>query len=239
MTATATQHLLLEVQDLDQSLQRLRAERERGPREVQAAERAVREAEASCQERAAAIQKERTAVHGAEVELKAVEEKLHKLEAQLNSVKTNREYSALLTEISSLKREDGGLEEKILEGLDRIEALDAEHTKAKGALAEREADLEGVRRRVAAEQARLDGRIAEVREKRAALARELPEPLLRRYERVFGAKRGLAIVPVEIESDEHAICGGCNMAVRPDDLADLRAGSEMSCRSCVRLLYIP
>ena len=70
--------------------------------------------------------------------------------------------------------------------------------------------------------------------KRAEYARSLPPGPLSTYERVLKARDGKAVVPVELKN-----CGGCQMAITPNDLNRLHSSSELVyCRSCERILYL-
>lgn len=69
------------------------------------------------------IQKE---IDSKELELKTDEEKVNKYNVQLNAIKTNKEYSALCSEIGCKKADMSLLEDEILSTMSKLEVVDKE-----------------------------------------------------------------------------------------------------------------
>ncbi len=168
-----------------------------------------------------------------ESELKQGQEKLRKAKARLLEVKTNKEYQAMLTEIETLEKGNGRIEEEILVLYDRID-------EKKGSLKNHEKDFEqyrGVyeaeRKKIDEELASIDGELVEQKEKFDALVPGLKPDVRRRYEMIKVRRNGVAVV-----SARSAICSGCNMNLPPQLFNELQRSDELIyCPNCNRIIY--
>ena len=65
------------------------------------------------------------------------------------------------------------------------------------------------------------------------MGKDIPAPVLGRYEFIRNRLRHPVIVPVE-----EGICSGCHIAIPPQVFIDLQRGNHiMSCPNCQRLMY--
>ena len=169
-----------------------------------------------------------------ELAIKMHQEKIAKLKAQLNLVKTQKEYDALLHEISAEESDSSRAEDEALEMMTRLDD-------GRRAAGELEKDLAEARRGVAEEQERSNEEVRRasiemrrLRAERQALVGRLAPELYRKYERILRNKRDRAIVSVV----KHA-CSGCNMGITKQYLARLMGGREIiQCPNCMRILYL-
>lgn len=168
-----------------------------------------------------------------ERELAAAEEALQKKHAGLHEVKNNKEYTAALHEIATLKQKKAEFEEKALVLMDQI--------------ATERANLDQRKKELEREQQAVGGRIEEViRESEAARQRileldaavpasqsaVLPE-LLDRFKKLYHSKNGRAVVPIHQNS-----CSGCQISLSPHTVSAARAGDRIvNCDHCGRILY--
>src|SRR5262245_44252294 len=164
-----------------------------------------------------------------EGELQELESKRSKYKGQLMDVKTNKEYSAMLHEIEGVEREIRGREDRILEEMERAEALSAE-VKAE----EAEFKLLETRHQVDARQ--LEERaqtLTREREGRAverdAAAATLSEDVLSLFQRV-ARLRGMAVAEAR-----DGMCQLCHVMLRPQMYMDLKRNeSIVQCPACSR-----
>jgi len=63
---------------------------------------------------------------GLENEIASADAKINRLREQMNAVKTNKEYSAMLVEVNTLKADRGKIEEQALEEMARADVLRGE-----------------------------------------------------------------------------------------------------------------
>jgi len=182
-------------------------------------------------------------VHNDESEMAGLDEKIAKLRDQLNSAKTSREYSAFLTEINTFKADKDQIEERALEGMQRLdelkanlEALDAEHDERKGIRDVAESDL---KQREADAKDQLEKLIAE----REEAANEVPRDALAVFDSIAARIEPHEDVMAPIEehsrrSMEYA-CGGCQTMLPVELVSRLLGKGDLTrCVSCGSILFM-
>lgn len=225
---------LIHLQEYDTRIAGLEAEGARLPREIAALQAALAEAKSTVDAMKGRLDAAKKELRAREKDLDDVAVKRARSEARLYEVKTNVEYSAVLTEIETIKAQKAQTEEETLALMERQEtlAVDIHAAEARLRIREEQATREEavIRQKLAEVQAELEG----IRGERASLARELPSTVLTDYEKILRARGGLAIAPVT----SAAICGGCRVTIRPQAIQELRAAdSLLHCESCGRYLY--
>jgi predicted nucleic acid-binding Zn-ribbon protein len=224
---------LIHLQEVDTRIAALEAEAARLPRQIEAILAALAEARKTVETVKGRLDATRKELRAKEKDLDDVGVKRAKSEGRLYEVKTNTEYSAVLAEIETIKRQKAQTEEEILALMERQETLAVEVREAEARHKAREdqarRDEATIREKLAAVEKELEG----VRGERATLARELPRPLLGDYERIMKARGGLGIAMVTTTQ----ICGGCRVTIRPQALLELRSQVLLHCESCGRFLY--
>ena len=225
--------LLIDIQKIDQVVRTLNTKKQTLPEKAAELDESFRFGK----ER---IDEERTGLEGLnklhrekESELKAGQEKLRKARERLLEVKTNKEYQAILTEIETIEKTNGKVEEEILVLYDRID-------ERKGSLKTHEKEFEAVstkfeteRKKIDEEMASLDGALQEQKARFDALIGNLEPDLRRRYEMIKVRRNGIAIVAVR-----KGVCCGCNMNLPPQFYNELQRSDQiLCCPNCNRLLY--
>jgi predicted nucleic acid-binding Zn-ribbon protein len=169
-------------------------------------------------------------------------EKLKHFQQQISLVRTQREYSALLTEIDTVKASIKSLEEQALAGMEGYDEAQARLADERAAFAEldgryREALAKWEAERPAVEQ-QAETLRAEVRQLRA----ELPKNILALFDRVHERRHGDAVAPLRRSSSGGGQiwhCAACNYRVRLQVVADIRGrGSLVQCEGCRRFLHV-
>jgi predicted nucleic acid-binding Zn-ribbon protein len=227
---------LINLQAIDTRIAALEADAARLPREIAAIHAAIEEAKKHAEQTKARLDSARKDQRAREKDLEVVQAKRSKTEARLYEVKTNKEYSAVLTEIEEIKQEKGRMEEEVLVLMEAQERLAGDIREAETRFKQREG--EGRREEVTLqEQLRgIETDLAAVRTERKELATRLPANILADYDRILRARAGLALVPVAKPN----FCGACRMTITPQRLQELRAQSSLiPCESCGRYLYWP
>jgi uncharacterized protein len=225
---------LIDLQGFDTRIAALEADAARLPKQIEAIHTALAEAKASLDALKQKADATRKDLRGKEKDLEVVTAKRSKAEARLWEVKNNVEYSAVLTEIESIKQEKARGEEEILGLMEIQERLAAETREAETRLRGREEqgrqDEAVVRKKLEV----VESQLATVRAERDTRASALPRPLLTDYAKILKARAGVAVASV----NSAAICGGCRVAIRPQAIQELKAARTlMLCESCGRYLY--
>ncbi len=230
----STLERLHELQGLDSRIAGLDQKRQAIPGRIQA----IRDAEAQA---GAAMEALRGKLAAVRKELRARQKDLEqnasekaKRDAKLYEVKTNKEYSAVLAEIETLKVDKGRIEEEILGLMEAEERLAREVGEAEKRLARQTEEFTAQQAAALDEQRALEADLAVVRAERDSLARDVPRDLLTQYTRLLRGRAGLAVAVV----GSNAICTGCRLALTPQRFAELRQSSQiLTCESCGRILY--
>jgi len=226
--------VLKRVQSLKNKVDGLEASQERRKQDVQK-KRAQIEKEKTLaekkQEEKMAAQKD---IDRKELDLKTNEGEITKYNVQLNSIKTNKEYSALITEIGSKKADMSILEDEILDAMSKLETAKQYFENATECLKDEEESLKDLINSVDAEVKETDTEIEKIKGEQKKYIDLLDEHSLKNYNRLSNIKGGKAIVPVIGN-----VCGGCSMNITTQTLNELMGRKDLVfCRSCSRILYL-
>jgi uncharacterized protein len=170
------------------------------------------------------------------------EQRVKKLREQMNSVRNNKEYSAMLVEVNTLKDEKSKLEDQALEKMGAADSL-KERLAEVQTQADNQAKLvESAKAEVKSAQEEVGVQLADTTAKREAAAAQVPADILSTFERLADHYDGESMGEIE-EQDRRRreyTCNGCYMELpiervnavmmKPDEL--------ITCPSCNRFLYI-
>ena len=224
---------LIDLQVVDTKIAGFEALVAKLPREIAAIHTAVDEAKKSVEAAKAKLDAARKSQRAKEKDLEDNRVKRQKFEGQLYQVKTNKEYSAVLSEIEEVKQEKARIEEEILTLMEVGERLAAEGKEADARLKARESQGRGTEAALQDQLRGVEVELAVVRSERAELARQLPAGVLADYDRIL-RHRGVAAVEVSKPN----FCGGCRVTMTPQRLQELRQQNTLiHCESCGRYLY--
>jgi predicted nucleic acid-binding Zn-ribbon protein len=227
-----TKTLLLKLQELDDRIDNLTAEKESIPEKKHELEESLEAHRAELEKAKAESVDLAKGRKELEMELEEGHTKIDRFKHQLYQVKTNREYEALQHEISVLEEKNSRLEDRILEIMENAE-------KASRKIADREKNLknevETERRRQAqldADEKDLEDQIAIRNDERVRLVSDLDKGLLKRYDRIRASKGGLAVATVD-----SGACGGCFRRIPPHEMQNLKRDDRIiTCEGCGRIL---
>ena len=167
-------------------------------------------------------------------ELLAEKDQITKVEGRLPEIQTQKEYVAVLKEIDMAKKAS-------LDTLAKIAEKEGQLTELGADLEEKQTELAAIAENCAARRTEVDQILAESdatcvarKATRDSLAKDLPNTLLSKYQRIFSRRGGLAVARVV-----EGACLGCNMQLPPQQYNRLHRGNELqSCPHCNRLLYM-
>lgn len=224
---------LMSLQDVDSELQKLESLKGDLPQQIVHLKNELTETRQqfeSEKEKIDLYQKEKTKT---ELEIKALQGKQQRYQSQLFEVKNNREYDAVTFEIEAVKEEVDKKESHLLELMaseeqaqKKTETLQQSVIQLEVQLAEREKNLQARMAETEAQEKALQAR-------RDALARKVQPRLLSSYDRIRGAKNGMAIVPVVRDG----CCGGCFKQLPPQRVMEIRDMDRLIlCEVCGRIL---
>jgi predicted nucleic acid-binding Zn-ribbon protein len=171
----------------------------------------------------------------AERDVDQVRTRIERDRARLDAgqVSAARELASLQSEIESLHRRQGDLEEIVLELMERREALVSrrdELAAERDSLAD-ETAIVAARRDAAVKE--IDEQAGRASDERGGIAAEVPADLLKLYEQIRGV-RGVGAAALRAGR-----CEGCHLTLNTVDLNEIRASAPdevIRCEECRRIL---
>jgi len=225
--------ILLQLQEIDDKIDKLESEKARIPIELQTLEAELAKHRAAFQAITNAteeLQKER---RSKDRELSTQQAQLERYESQRLSVKTNKEYAALESEITDLKEVISTVEDEILDLLISTDEAGDKIELAQQELKVQEDIFKKKRRKCLSEIKKLDTQIAEQDKERGAFVEKIDSALMSKYDN-WRKRRGSSLVAT-IKGQS---CGGCHLKLPPQLVNEVRKGLKLhTCNSCGRILY--
>jgi uncharacterized protein len=223
---------LIELQQVEKEIAKLRAEIAALPRRVQAIEAKLADANQRVAKAQAAIKADEVARRKHESAIQGHNEHISKLREQSLAVKTNDQYRALMNEIAFAEEEIRNLEDKILEAMIDADAKQQDLRKAQQDLKQESAAIEKEKEHARAKTAEAEAQLAVRTAHQQKLRSAVGEELLAHYDRLIRA-RGTALA----EAREQR-CTACQVLLRPQVFNEVRADTgPIYCDSCSRILY--
>jgi len=223
---------LIELQNADREIARLKDEIAALPKRVAAIEQKLAGTKAVLEKAKTAVKADEAARRKYETAILDLQQKISKYRDQSLEVKTNEQYKALLHEIQFAEQEIRLNEDKILELMVNAETREKEvkaaEVELKSETAEIEKEKEEARQRTADDEKQL----AEWNAKRDTARAAVNADLLRQYDRV-AKYRGSGLSEVRGQK-----CLACQVMLRPQTYNEVRAATNVVvCDSCQRILY--
>jgi len=171
----------------------------------------------------------------AESDVDAVRTRAERDQKRLDSgaVTSPRDLASLQSEIASLHKRQGDLEEVVLEIMERREAADSKVTDLIAQREQVKAELKAAEERRDAALAEIEKEVAEVQGRRTTVAGDIPADLLKLYEKLreqYGV--GAAML-------RGGRCQGCKVALSIAEMNAIKAAPHdevLRCEECRRIL---
>jgi uncharacterized protein len=193
------------------------------------------------QEVTTAVEAKSGEIETLESERKSLEENLSvenanitRSEANLKGITTQKEYQAVNKEIASAKKLITELEDQILQKITRLDELKVELAAMQADLATLDQNLGSQKDVIQARIKSEEASVASDAKVRAERIKAIPASMLKRYEKLREARRGIAVVEARDGG-----CLGCNMQIPPQMYNNLYRGEELiTCPHCSRILVL-
>lgn len=223
---------LIELQQADREILRLKEEVAALPKRVAAIEERLAGTKAILENAKSAVKADEAARRKHETAIQDLQQKISKYRDQSLDVKTNDQYKALLHEIQFAEQDIRAQEDKILELMVNAETREKNVRAAEAELKEEMAEIEKEKADARQRTAEDEKQLAEWNAKREKTRAGVDPDLLRQYDRV-AKYRGTGLS----EARNHK-CMACQMMLRPQTYNEVRSGTQVIiCDSCQRILY--
>jgi|TARA_X000000368_G_scaffold43254_1_gene31161 hypothetical protein len=172
-------------------------------------------------------------LHKGEVFISQLDDKVNTLKDQLFLVTNNKQYDALMKEVDHIKNKKSDFENQAIEYLEEKENL-------MNSVETMEAELEDLSNDLSKRREKLETAILNSADEKSVLEKKRQDKIdkidlntISVYDKVMGARGGLAVVQLEGSG-----CGGCGSHIPPQTIAEVRAGEGTHrCDICGRFLY--
>jgi predicted nucleic acid-binding Zn-ribbon protein len=177
-----------------------------------------------------------------ELEIKSIDERLEKLRGDLNSAPNNKQYTAVLTELNTVKASRTALEDRVLSHMEQLETIEAQFATIDGQIAERTKVRDLANAQYEERKTDVGARLSELEHEHEKAAAVIPANVLQVFEEVADLHEGEAMAAVEEIDRKHReyACGACNMHLPFELVSKLSSKTDMlvRCAACGRLLYL-
>ena len=225
--------LLIDLQDCDTRIKTVENKKQEGPIKIKRLQDEFDNSKSQIEAELYQLESFKRERRGAEQEVEELEIRIEKSNIKLNNIKSNKEYKAALKELDDLGKEKLILEDKLLEIMEKIEALEEQFSASKAKSTELSEKFKNERDSILEELTAFDQVLGRLKIERARFSEDIDESLLRRYDALRQNKEGLAISPVT-----NGICQTCHMGIPPQKFNELiRGDTLMSCPHCHRIIY--
>ena len=180
--------LLLKVQGIDLMIGKIKAEHDTIPGQLEELNKSGGELKDAIEEQEAELKNIKIAIRDAESKISLLNETVKKYKQQLMIVKTNREYSALLTEIEGVKKEKEELDDGAIKNMERIEVITTEIEESKKKLEDFQTQSKDKREELSGRIKDLSKKMAVQERKRGNLAIRIEKGTLKLYERIMNSR---------------------------------------------------
>jgi predicted nucleic acid-binding Zn-ribbon protein len=232
---------LLKLQGVENRLRAVKAKLARSRRSVIFQENQLRTLQSGVETKQEEIKLTRIQIGRLELDLKTRDEHINRLRAALNTARTNKEYSAVLTDLNMAKADDSKLETQVLELMKNLETDQAQCAEIQKQIDEQKSKLDQIRTEAEIKGAEFVREIDSIQKEWDEAVAGIPKEALSIFKRVAETYDGEAMARVE-KTDENAetfSCGGCFMGLPAEVINILSAKDEVfRCSNCTRILYL-
>lgn len=225
---------LIELQVLDCQIYTLNREKDGFPAQIKTIEAALEKKKIGIKQAEDNLKNLQVKLKEKEITIQQKEEQIKKLQGQLYQLKTNKDYTAMSTEIGGIKADNSVIEEEMLKLMDEID-IGKKKIKGEKELFEKETEASQKEKNVVdARIKEINSNLSELSAKRGDIDPKVDKQLLARYERVLKNRDGIGMGQVV-----DGICGGCHMNLPPQVISEVKIRETvMVCGSCSRILYM-
>jgi len=176
------------------------------------------------------LQKERKSL---EQEVQSENDHMAKAKTKLPAVKTNKEYTAILTEVDAIKEKVSKIEDKELEIMEILEIKAKEVPGVEKKCKEEDESFKKYRQKKETEEKRIKQELEDLEARRKNLSGSVDTIILKRYEKILNSREGTAVAGLR-----ENICQGCFQQVLPQTVIEVKVGEKIhQCEGCMRFLF--
>ena len=159
--------------------------------------------------------------------------KIKKSKNKLMMVENSREYHAMMREMDNLEKTNRMREEEKMALEEDLESQNTYFATIQSTVQGLEKEIQELRKNMKVQLQEAQDRLEELQADRKKATRDIPKPILSRYEFIRSRLSNPVIVGVE-----EGICTGCHISIPPQAFIELQKGEQiLSCPNCQRLIF--
>jgi len=168
-----------------------------------------------------------------DAQLQSGQDSLKKTRERLFDVKTNKEYQSMLKEIETFEAKNSQIEDEVISLLEELDRFESAVKVREEELAVQRSRYEEQKAKLTEELNSLSGELETCLRKGGEVRNSIPAEILRKYDQIKNAGRGVAVVSVWKE-----VCDGCHMSIPPQLYNELQKSKVLlTCPNCSRIIY--
>jgi predicted nucleic acid-binding Zn-ribbon protein len=216
-----------EVADLKKSLDIIPGQIESGKKELEGKKSKLNNAQAEIED----LKKRRNQL---EQDVKVENDHMAKTKGKLPTVKTNKEYTAILSETDAIKEKIAAMEDQQLEIMETLDQKEKEIPGIEQEFKGYQEEFGLYQKQKETEQARLQDELKATETRRDEIAQSIDPKWVKHYDNVIQLRGDRAVVPLE-----NGICQGCYQQIRPQVAIEVKNGEKVHCcQYCDRFLFM-
>ncbi len=177
-----------------------------------------------------------------ETETGSIDDRINHLREELNKAVNDKQYSAILAEINTIKEQRKAFEDEELTEMAAVETLEESAKDIESRLEERKTVLTSAAAELKTRETEIAEQLAELQVQRKAAASIIPEDALSTFDSIADDYEGEAMAAIDVEDLKRReySCSSCSLRISLDALTTLLGSSEniVICGSCDRILYL-
>jgi uncharacterized protein len=224
---------LIDLQNLDQEISEFEGALDSIPNQIQSATAEMAALTTEIEQAREVIASMQKSQKQLQADVQTENDHMAKTKTKLPLVKTNKEYSAIVTEVESVKEKISSIEDKELEIMESLEIKEGEIPAIEARFKEAENSFKEYKAKKEAESERVKQELEAARGKRQELIGSVAPEWAKNYNKVTSHRDGVAVVRLR-----ENVCQGCFQVVLPQIVIDVKIGNEIHpCPHCSRFLF--
>ena len=225
--------VLIALQDCDIRMSDIQTKKKEGPRKIQRLKEKLAAVESKLEEEANRLGEYTRERRQAEQEIEDIENRLKKADTKLSNIKSNKEYQAALKEIEDLNKEKTVFEDKVINLMEQVDALETKYSTSRKEIEEARQQFELDHNEILKILKGLNQGLGKIEKKRGQFSKAVDPGLLKKYDSLRAHRGGIGVSPVI-----KGVCQTCHLGITPQEFNELLRGNKlMTCPHCTRIIY--
>lgn len=232
---------LVNLQVVEFQVRKTKDKLKKGQQTIRRQEQGIKQLQGALEAKQAEIKHSRMHYDRLDLDLKSREEHVAKYRVALNSAKTNKEYSAVLTQINTIKVDVSKFEDEMLALMTQIDNDQATVKEIQESIDTQTQQLTDVRKEIIQHHVEIETELEALEEQRKEASQKVPAKARLLFDRLADRYDGEVLAEVAYKNGRRTeqSCGGCFMSIPLESVNSLMTRDDiLVCSNCGRLLVL-